>query len=149
MIVKTEPALVEDRRQLTVSYGLAGLLIIMALMQLLKFEAFVQVLVNQGIGTQAAILVAVSLLTFEIFALPFLLRMWLSNFVRAVSIVCVLFVPIAWFVVALISIPSTIGFFGDFISLSYSSALVFILALALLSVWSFVLLKAVKTFHLR
>jgi hypothetical protein len=76
----------------------AAILTIMVIAQLFSFEDFIpffndyQLPGGQGISTLAAGLIV----TLEVFALPFLLRMRLSPLMRWTSLVCSVAVPLFW-----------------------------------------------------
>ena len=80
----------------TVALLLAGILVIMAVGQLFSFEKFIPLIESYWLpgGHGTAVVVASLLVTAEVFALPFLLRMRLSTLMRIVSMVA------GWLVVA-------------------------------------------------
>lgn len=156
MTKKTAPETVTDRRHLVVVYALKVLLLVMALLQLVSFEAFAQTLATTGVASmQGGVLLAVTLLALEIFSLPFLLRLWLSPLTRAISAVCVLLVPAIWLALILQTTFRTdrlenLGLFGSFIEVpSGGLALGIGVLLALLAVWSFKILNGPKVVQLR
>lgn len=83
----------------------AGVLVVMAVAQLFAFEKFVPLMDDYlfpgGHGT--ATLVASSIVFIEVFALPFLLRMFVSDGMRWFSLVCSVLVPLIWLRLSLYS----------------------------------------------
>lgn len=155
MITAVRPEPVAKVEYVVIGLLYASMLVIMALTQLVNFEAFAELIIAQGIvGRDGAVALAVVLLTLEIFSLPFLLRMWLSPLARFCSAVCVMLVAAAWLT---LSVQATVaghtfenmGLFGDFLAASTGATLVVSVALLVLSMWTFVTLGGVKATRLK
>ena len=155
MIKPTQPESVAKIEYKVTGMLYAFLLLVMALTQLVNFEAFAELIIAQGlVGRDGAVALAVVLLALEIFSLPFLLRMWLSRLARFFSAACVLLVAAAWLTISLQAtvaghVFANIGMFGDFLNVSTSTALAVSLALTLLSIWTFSTLGGVKAIRLK
>lgn len=155
MITATQPEPVAKIEFRVTGMLYAFLLLVMALTQLVNFEAFAELIIAQGlVGRDGAIALAVALLALEIFSLPFLLRMWLSRLARFVSAVSVLLVAAAWLTISLQAtvaghVFANMGIFGDFLNVSTGTALVVSLALTILSIWTFSTLGGVKAIRLK
>lgn len=83
----------------------AGVLVVMVVAQLFAFEKFVPLMDDYWLpgGHGTATLVASSLVFIEVFALPFLLRMYVSDGMRWFSLACSVLVPLVWLRLALYS----------------------------------------------
>lgn len=86
-----------------VAWGYAGILVVMAVAQLFAFEAFIPLIDNYALagGYGTATLVASIVVLTEIFAVPFLLRMHVSDAMRWFSLVCSVIAPLIWLKLAL------------------------------------------------
>lgn len=122
----------------------AALLLVMAIGQLFSFEKFIPLLqeFNFPGGDPTALFVATVVVTSEIFALPFLLRMKLSPLMRIVSMICGWVAVSAWLKLTLWAIMTkpnvdTVGLLGASVDLpvGWWSVLVS-LALIVLAVWT-------------
>lgn len=123
---------------------LAAILLIMAVAQLFSFEKFIPLVKEFGLpgGEGIATLIAGVIVTAEVFALPFLLRMRLSPLMRVFSMVCG-WVSIAlwlllsvWINVSGTSV-TTIGFLGTSVAVPVGWwAVAFMTALGVLSAWT-------------
>jgi hypothetical protein len=85
-----------------VAVAVAGLFVVLAVGQLFEFENFPTTLYDMwlpGVSQGLAALVAALVVTFEILAIPFLLRMRLSPLMRVVSMVASWLVGLWWLVV--------------------------------------------------
>lgn len=129
------------------TYGLAAALCLMALLQLLNFEAFVEILFSyQLFNHPGSIALAIILISLEIFSLPVLLRLWLSPLARGLSSLCVLLAPAAWTSLVVyayvsgVAVAST-GLLGHFIKVSMGLSIVISAALLVLATWSFAILS--------
>lgn len=128
----------------TVALLLAGILVIMAVGQLFSFEKFIPLIESYWLpgGHGTAVVVASLLVTAEVFALPFLLRMRLSTLMRIVSMVAGWLVVAGWLKLAIwanvaANALSNIGFFGVHVMLPVGWwAVLFTLALGVLFVWA-------------
>lgn len=87
-----------------------AILVVMALGQLYAFEDFIPLIAEYELpgGDTMATFVAASLVVTEIFALPFLLRMYISPLMRWLSLVCSGVVAIIWTTLSLLAYFSTI-----------------------------------------
>lgn len=83
----------------------AGVLVVMAVAQLFAFEKFVPLMDDYWLpgGYGTATLVASIVVFIEVFALPFLLRMYVSDGMRWFSLACSVLVPLIWLRLALYS----------------------------------------------
>ncbi len=140
----TPPTKLKNRDVMIVSLVLAGLLAIMAVSQLYAFEDFTPLLISFGLGGGApqATLIASLLVTAEVFALPFLLRMYLSPLFRIVSMAMGWLVAGIWLFIT-ISIATSVnsvkdvGFLGTAVEVPFGWwSILFALILALLSGWA-------------
>ncbi len=131
-----------DVKRITLLYG--GILLVLALCQLFSFDDFLNLLESFWLpgGRPLSNLLAGLLVTTEIFALPFLLRMRLSPLARVLSMVLGWLVPLLWCGIALwlvltVNAVTNIGFLGTVAKLTPGWWAVFIsLALGLLAAWS-------------
>jgi len=151
MITKTAPAPVENKNALLVPYALAVCFGIMALLQLLNFEGFAQnIIAYTVLPTAPSTTLAVGIIALEIFAIPFLARLWLSKLARLCSAVAVLLAPLVWvllvgFGIIRGSTAVNASLFGDFLAMPVGE-FTFIVSLLLLglAIWSFALLGGPK-----
>lgn len=105
----TEAPRYRDSSVAGVSLFLAAVFIVLAVAQLFSFEKFPDVLSGYWIlgGTANASLLAALLVTFEVFALPFLLRLRVSPLMRLLSIACMWLTGLVWLVLGLWVVTST------------------------------------------
>lgn len=85
-----------------VAVAVAGLFVVLAVGQLFEFENFPSTLYDMwlpGVSQGISVLVAALVVTFEILAVPFLLRMRLSPLMRVVSMVAGWLVGVWWLAV--------------------------------------------------
>ena len=94
----TEAPAYKDNLTAVASLCLAAIFILMAVGQLFKFERFPDLLGGYWIigGQAMAHLLAALLVTAEVFALPFLLRVRVSPLMRIVSLLAGGFVALSW-----------------------------------------------------
>lgn len=120
---------------LIVPFAYAGLLLVMILAQLMTFEKFIPLIASYGIwgGDIGAKITTVLIVTVEIFALPFLLRMDLSPLARLYSVIFSLAV-------------SNNGLFSTLLPVKGVWVLVIIAALFVLAAVSFYVLRGQKVF---
>ena len=127
-----------------VSLALAAILIGLAVAQLYSFEDFPEVITGLGLpgGAIWASTYASLLVTGEVLALPFLLRMTLSPAMRIVSMVTGWMVIVAWFIIMIwtninIDEPVNSGILGATVpvALGWWAVCVFV-ALGALAAWS-------------
>jgi hypothetical protein len=131
-----------DVKQVAIFY--AVFLIILAVTQLFTFDRFLELIVSFGLplGDRFAYFLGALIVTVEIFALPFLLRMPLSPAFRWFSIGCGWLVALIWLKISLWlvlsdSLVENVGYLGTLVNLMPGWWAVFIsLALATLAVWS-------------
>ncbi|USN96964.1 MAG: hypothetical protein H6797_02110 [Candidatus Nomurabacteria bacterium] len=84
----------------------AAVLTVMAVAQLFAFEDFVPMMANYSLpgGHGTAILFACLIVFTEVFAVPFLLRMPLSQLMRWVGLACSVLAPLMWVKLAVVGI---------------------------------------------
>ncbi len=101
-IIATLPPKLKNKHAQLFAWFLGLLFLLMALMQLVKFEKFTPFIetIFDGGGAEKAI--AAIIVTAEVFALPFLLRMRLSPLMRVTSMVCGWFVALLWLWISVI-----------------------------------------------
>lgn len=120
--ITTVPEPTRSQVAVRVSMVLAGIFVVMALAQLFALDKFQTLLIDFDLGGQRfAVILSALLPVCEVFALPFLLRMYVSPLMRAMSLACGWFAVIAWLY---ISVATTIlrsahdaGFLGGAVSL--------------------------------
>ena len=128
----------------TISLLLACIFVVMAVGQLFSFEKFIPLLEDYQLpgGYGTAVLTAGGLVTAEVFALPFLLRMELSPLMRITSMVCGWLVAAIWlFLVFWANVaPNSlmnIGLFGASVKLPVGWwAVLVVAALSILAGWA-------------
>ena len=115
----TAPIPVKTKESKKISIFYAAILMVLAVTQLFTFEEFLEVYAGMNLpGGGATGYVVASLIVFaEVFAIPFLLRMYLSITFRVVSMVLGWLVAVVWFLVSLWVVTTaapvpTIGFLG-------------------------------------
>lgn len=134
--VATGPQPVKDRLLLVISYvlgfGIAGL----AVVQMIGFQHFVPALRSYGVaGYRGTLALAIVILGFEIFSVPFWLRLPLSRAARAASALFAVLTPFVWTALTFIvfvkgaTVPDA-GYFGGYLHLKVG-----ILVLVLDVVW--------------
>lgn len=122
----------------------AVIIVVFVVAQLFTFEEFVALVESYGLpgGVVFARFLAAYLVTVEVFALPFLLRMRVSTAMRVVSMICGWLVALIWFGISLWLVISTntvgnIGFVGSVVALTPGWWAVFIsIAPGTLSIWA-------------
>lgn len=122
----------------------AGILVVMVVAQLFSFEEFLAVVASFGYpgGESVAYLLAAFLVSAEVFALPFLLRMSLSTAFRWVSMVSGWLVATIWLVtsawiVQTNAVVESIGFLGATIPITPGWWAVFMsLSFGILATWA-------------
>ena len=121
----TKPPLPKNQRAVGVALLYVGVLVVFALAQLFSFEEFLLLVRDFALpgGQPVAYFLAAFIVTVEIFALPYLLRMQLSFAMRLLSMVMGWLVALLWLGIALWltltgSTVTNIGFFGDVIAYS-------------------------------
>ena len=130
----------EDSKKIAWVY--AGVLLVMVVLQIFNFKEFVDVFIGFWPHHQTAGAVLAGVVAFsEVFAIPFLLRMKLSNGFRVFSMFLSWLVPAIWLFIAISLAGSAtvknVGVLGSEITVTPGLWVVFIItALALLSVWA-------------
>lgn len=122
----------------------AALLVVMVVGQLFSFEKFIPLIESFGLpgGHGTATAVAGMIVVSEVFALPFLLRMWVSPLLRVVSMVLGWAVPFMWIVLTVwmntaATMTQNVGIFGTKVVLPVGWwAVCYAVALAILSGWA-------------
>ena len=124
----------------------AFILVVMAVCQLFTFEDFTTLIESYALPFAPWFIAALPafIVAMEVFALPFLLRMTLSDAFRWLSLLCGWIVPLLWVIVSGWSartlsgdIFSTIGFLGSLGSIPVGWwAVGFSLSMALLAAWA-------------
>ena len=86
-----------------IAWVYAGILVVMAVAQLFAFEKFIPLMEDYWFpgGHGTATLVACIIVFVEIFAVPFLLRMHVSDAMRWFSLICSVIAPLIWLKLAL------------------------------------------------
>lgn len=121
-----------------IPYILTIVLTILALRQLVTFDAFVQTIVGYHIGTVlTSQLFAVAMVVAEVFSIPFLLHLASNRLGHALSAACVLLVPVAWIGLGLLMIVQPHGPKGSGVAMIIEGLLLFALAARSLMVLSF------------
>jgi hypothetical protein len=136
------PARTKDSQTVAVLY--AGILVVFIVSQLFSFEEFLALVQSFQLpgGDTLAYVSAALIITVELFALPFLLRMQLSIAFRYVSMLCSWLAAVAWVYISTWLLLSnsqvdTVGFLGTVISVMPGlPALLISLSLCVLAVWS-------------
>lgn len=125
------------------SLALAGILIVMVVSQLFAFEDFVPLIYHFGLfgGQPEAKILASFLVTAEVFALPFLLRMYVNPLMRVVSMVLGWFVAGLWFYMTIVAtgggkMLNDSGFLGTAVTVPVGWwSVVFAMGLVALTAW--------------
>jgi len=128
----------------TVAWVYAGILVVMALLQLFAFEDFLPLMASYdlpgGYGTTG--LVGCLIVLSEVFAVPFLLRMALSPLMRWVSLACSVLAPLLWAKLAIWgaisgSVLENSGFLGTKVPFHSGGELFLVSSILLaLSIWT-------------
>lgn len=127
-----------------IAYVYAAILLVMVVSQLFSFDTFLPLLrtFNLPGGRQFSSLLAALLAATEVFALPFLLRMLLSQAFRWVSMICGWLVAIIWIFLSVWlavhpGLSNIIGFLGTIVDLMPGVWAVGVsVGFALLAAWS-------------
>ena len=125
-------------------YVYTFVLIIFVVCQLFTYDDFVRLIESFWLpgGLPVAHFLSCLIVIGELFAIPFLLRMSLSQLMRIISMVLGWFVPIIWLFLTLwvnltINSISNIGFIGTLVNLTPGWWAVYIsFAMCLLAIWS-------------
>ncbi len=130
----TKPSPLKQPLFIGTSYGLAAWTTVLAVAQMVSFEDFVEALRGYHVTSERGTLaLAVVLLAFEVFSVPFLLRLWLSPAARFVSALFAILSPLTWVLIAVAAVmnnaaASTSGMLGGFVHVPFASALLVSLA---------------------
>lgn len=127
-----------------IAFFYAFIVLVMAVTQLFTFDSFLELIVSFGLplGDQFSYFIGAFIVTVEVFALPFLLRMSLSKAFRWVSMICGWVVALMWlqlttWVVITARPVDTIGFLGTLVGLIPGWWAVFAsIALVILASWA-------------
>jgi hypothetical protein len=118
------PPLPRTKDTVKVSLLYAGVLVVMAVAQLFTFDGFIELVAsfNLPFSETGDAVIAPLIIAFEVFAIPFLLRMRLSQAFRWLSMLCGWSVALLWafisiWVVTTNPAVSTIGFLGTALTL--------------------------------
>lgn len=122
----------------------AVILVVMAVAQLFSFDEFLKLVTDFGFpgGIRYAHFIVAFLVTAEVFAVPFLLRMPLSPAFRWVSMVCGWLVALIWtkitiWLVIKDGIVGNVGFLGTIVDTMPGWWAIFIsLAFGILAIWA-------------
>lgn len=122
----------------------AVILTVMAVSQLFYFEEFISLIGSfwLPVGRAGEYLLASSIVIVEVFALPFLLRMYLSPLMRVVSMICGWIAPTIWLILCVwIQLQthalSNIGFLGEVVDIPPGWwSVVFSASLCVLAAWA-------------
>lgn len=136
------PAKSKESQQVATFY--AAVLVVMAVAQLFSFEDFIKLIptFDLPLGGLWPYAVAPLLVTAEVFAIPFLLRMALSPAFRIVSMVMGWAAAAGWFLVSLWVVSTaqpvdTVGFLGTAITLMPGWWAVYLsVAMGILAAWA-------------
>jgi hypothetical protein len=128
----------------TIATFYAAVLVIMVVAQLFTFDDFLKLVTDFGFpgGIRYAHFLAAILVTVEVFALPFLLRMSLSPAFRFLSMVCGWLVALIWAKITLWlaikdGIVNNIGFLGTVVNIMPGWWAIFIaFAFGILAAWA-------------
>jgi hypothetical protein len=101
----TPPPTVTSHKLLIIPYTYVLALVFLAVWQLIVFRDFLPYVASHlgGTVTSKTITAAILLVSLEVFAVPFLLRLRLSPLARLCSAICALLVPITWSVVTMVT----------------------------------------------
>lgn len=122
----------------------AVLLVVMIVAQLFTFEGFIELIISFKLPVSDGVVSAIAtvLVAYELFALPFLLRMSVSPAFRWVSMVCGWLVSLVWLSITMSLVLSnstvdTIGFLGTIGNLAPGWWAVFIsLLFGVMAAWA-------------
>jgi hypothetical protein len=139
----TIPPLPKNQRAVRAGIIYAGILVVFVVSQLFSFEEFLEIVRDFGLpgATPGAYSLATLVVTAEVFALPFLLRMQLSAGMRYVSMVTGWLVAFFWIFITLWLVVTSstvinVGMFGDIIAVASGwLSVLFSLGLGALSVY--------------
>lgn len=145
IFVKATPALEPKTKDVqTIAYFYAIILLIFVFCQLFTFDSFLVLLESFDMpgGVSFAHLLGGIIVTFEVFAIPFLISMRLSPLVRFLSMSLGWAVPFIWLLIALwinltINNITSIGFLGSIVSVTPGWWTIFVcVSLGILSAWA-------------
>ena len=132
----------KDSKRIALFYAI--ILVVMVVAQLFTYEKFLELMVGFGfpVGVQGTYFITAVLVSAEVFALPFLLRMPLSRAFRWVSmvagwIVALLWVKLSFWIVFSDVATDTIGFLGTVVGLMPGWWAIFVsVSFAILAAWA-------------
>lgn len=138
----SNPPAPKTKNSKTIAIYLAGIFVVFAVAQLFGFENFLEILSSEEVfgGEVGSKLFAVLIVVFEVFSLPFLLRMKVSRLMRFSSMICGWLATAIWLYVCIRFLPSgssDIGLLGGIVELTPGWWSVFmILGLGIMSAWA-------------
>ncbi len=152
----TKPAPLRSPVLRVISYGLGLGIAAMAVAQMVSFEDFVEAFREYKFGSETlTVAIAIGMITLEVFAVPFLLRVSLSRAARFVSAWFALLLPYAWTILTLHAFlahvtPANAGYFGVFLRLHVGAfVLIFDIAWMIVTALSFGALGGKKIIKLK
>lgn len=139
----TDASSVKTKDSAKVALMQAVVLVVVIVAQLFTFEDFLSIFVDMHLASDAmTYLVASSLVSAEVFSLPFLLRLKLSRAMRVFSMLLLWMVTLSWFTLGVI-LPiaepgmSTTGLLGSLVDVKPGYPLIISAVLfGLLTTWS-------------
>lgn len=140
----SEPTKPKTENVKSVALLYAGILTVLALMQLFNFTNFITLVESFWLpgGLPFAYFLSAFIVVAEVFALPFLLRMRISGLFRFVSMIFGWIVPAAWFKLSLwllftTNAVSNVGLLGTTFDLTPGWwSVLFSLAMGILAIWA-------------
>lgn len=152
----TKPAPIRSRTILYISYALGLGTAAMAVAQMVSFEEFIEAFRQYKFGNETlTVAIAIGIITLEVFAVPFLLRLSLSRAARFVSAGFALLLPYAWTALTVHAFVANAtvdnaGYFGGFLRLHVGTfALIFDLAWMIVTALSFGAIGGTKVIKLK
>lgn len=105
-----------------INYSYAGLLTIMVVAQLFKFDEFINLISkNSGVGGGVAFSLAAMAIVFEMMAIPYLINLRMLRQVRMISLISIMMVGMFWVVMAfsigMVRPADNIGFFSSIVAI--------------------------------
>jgi hypothetical protein len=152
----TKPAPIKSPLIRFISYGLGLGTAAMAVAQMVSFEEFVEAFREYRFGNETlTVAIALMVITLEVFAVPFLLRVSLSRAARFVSAWFALVLPYVWTILTVHAFVANAtvnnaGYFGGFLGFHVGTfALVFDLAWMIVVGLSFGAIGGTKVIKLK
>ena len=110
----TPPPAIEHKKMAIIAYAFAVAVIGVSVWQLVMFDDFAPALgsyIGTGVTSEVTLLATV-LIGMQVFAVPFLVRLWLSPLARLASAGLAFLTPLAWTTVALAGKGLNRSYFG-------------------------------------